>query len=303
MKYEDGGGDLQTFATLIHMSDIQLFAILENRIEHLPVAAEAASFKELYDGMPLGVYSSLLAFEQNKFLGLDGHIARTRQSVALLGWDEPLDEQRLRAGLHNILSAQPAQQARVRYDYLAAPIDVTGEQTRLLVAIRPFPGIPAEVYEEGVTVGFAKTLHRENPLAKTAAFVNDRQKYPIGMPDAYERILVNEAGEILECTSANFYAVINGTLVTANEGILEGITRKIILQLAAENGIPIELRPPTVAEIPSFDEAALSSSSRAIMPIVKIGEQVVGNGRSGPIVTQLLAAYRGYVAGAVETAV
>jgi branched-chain amino acid aminotransferase len=282
---------------------IQLFAILKDRIEPMPVAEGVTGFHDLYAGLPLGVYSSLRTFEQNKFLGLDAHIARTHQSVALLKWDVGLDEPRLREGLHEILSSHPSQQAKVRYDLLAEPIEVAGEQTRLLVGVFPFEGIPDGLYEHGVSVGFAEALHRENPLAKTAVFVNERTQYPIGTPDAYERLLVNGVGEILECTSANFYAVINGTLYTANDGILEGITRKIILQLVAELNIPLQLTPPRLDQIDAFEEAGLSSSSRALIPIVKIGEQVIGNGRSGPIMTKLLKAYQDYVGRAVETAV
>lgn len=285
------------------MKKIQLFAVLPDRVETLPVPEGATDFGELYGGMPLGVYSSLRTYDQNKFLGLDAHIARTHQSVELLGWEAPFDEAQLRVGLHKILSTTPYPQAKVRYDYLAEPVQVGAAQTRLLVAVLPFDGIPKDLYENGVTVGFAEKLHRNNPLAKTAAFVKDRQIYPIGTPDAYERLLINEAGEILECTSANFYAVIGGKLVTAQAGILEGITRKILLQLAEELGIPVELRAPLVSEIGDFDEAALSSSSRAMIPVVKIGKQKVGNGRPGPISRRLLSAYQTYVARAAKTAV
>lgn len=285
------------------MNTIELFAVMPDRVVRLPVSEHVTGFNNLYDGMPLGVYSSLRTFEKNKFLGLDDHIARMHQSVALLGWETPLDEARLRAGLHEIVSGYTSPQAKVRFDYLARPIDVGGEQTRLLVAVFPFDGIPDVLYETGVSVGFAEALHRQNPLAKTAAFVKDRQKYPIGTPDAYERLLVNRSGEILECTSANFYAVIDGALVTAEKGILEGITRKIVLQLAAQLHIPVKLCAPRVEEVGNFGEAALSSSSRAVIPVVKIGEQVVGNGRPGPITRRLLAAYKAYVARAVKTAV
>ena len=62
-------------------------------------------------------------------------------------------------------------------------------------------------------------------------------------------------------------------------------------------------QPVHVDQIASLDEAGLCSSSRALIPIVKIGEQVVGNGRPGPICQRILAAYREYVGGEVKTAV
>ncbi|MEZ4646811.1 MAG: aminotransferase class IV [Chloroflexota bacterium] len=93
-------------------------------------------------------------------------------------------------------------------------------------------------------------------------------------------------------------------LYTAGEGVLEGITRKIILQLAAGLGIAsCGCKALPVDEIDTLDEAALSGSSRAFLPVVRIGEQVVGNGRPGPISRQLLAAYYAFLAREIRPAV
>ncbi|VAW43141.1 hypothetical protein MNBD_CHLOROFLEXI01-3567 [hydrothermal vent metagenome] len=108
---------------------------------------------------------------------------------------------------------------------------------------------------------------------------------------------------MLEGTGSNFYGVLDGALHTAGTGVLAGITRRIILDLAAEQHIPASLTPIHMEEIPLLTEAALSSSSRGLLPIVKIGEQVVGNGRSGSVCQKLLEAYNDFVAREVKTAV
>lgn len=285
------------------MTDLQLFAVEEDGQRPLPVPPHAHTFDDLYDGLPLGVYSVLRTFEHNKFLCLGDHIARMVRSMALLDWDYTLDEGRLRRALHALCTAYPHPEMRVRFDVLAAPAAALGTTSRVLVALMPFTGIPPHYYTEGVQVDFAPTLHRDNPLAKTADFALARRAYSVGTADAYERLLLSDDGRILECTGANFYGVRDGVVITAGSGVLEGVTLQIILKLIAELGIPLRREAIPVAQIDTLDEAALSSASRAIMPIVQIGEQMVGDGRPGPVVQRLLAAYNEFVKREVKTAV
>lgn len=284
------------------MKTVQLFAVEMDRIRPLPVPDHITNFDQLYDGLDLGVYSALRTFAHNKFLYLEHHITRTRRSMVLLGWPDELDETRLRWGLHEACTHYPLPEARVRFDFLASPPHHLGTDSRLLIGLMPFTAPPPELYERGVHVGFAPDLARANPLAKTADFAQKRQAYKAS-GDVYEYLLLSQAGEILEGTSTNFYGVLDGVFHTAGEGVLAGITRKIILDLAAELDIPVSLEPIRVGQIPQLSEAALSGSSRALLPVVQIGDAVVGNGRPGPICQQILAAYNNFVAREVKTAI
>jgi branched-chain amino acid aminotransferase len=128
-----------------------------------------------------------------------------------------------------------------------------------------------------------------------------------GRPSAvvapYEYLLLDSAGRILEGTGTNFWAVRDGVVYTAGEGVLEGITREILLQLIGELGISLRLEAVDSGDIASLDEAALSGSSRALLPVVTIDGQTVGDGRPGPIMRRLLAAYNAFVAESVRTAI
>jgi branched-chain amino acid aminotransferase len=281
---------------------VQLFALEDGAIRSLPVKDMVRGFDQLYNDLELGVYSALRTFDHNKFLYLSHHIQRTRDSMKLLGWADELDDTDLRHGLHAACSQYPLPEARVRFDYLAAPPRHLGTESRLLIGLMPFTAPPPELYQSGVRVGFAPDLARKNPLAKTADFAQARLAYKVG-GEIYEYLLLNEQNQILEGTGTNFYGVLDGILHTAGTGVLAGITRKIILDLAAELNIPVSLEPICVAEISQLSEAALSGSSRALLPVVQIGEEVVGNGRPGPICQQLLAAYNEFVAREVKTAV
>lgn len=287
------------------MNKLRFFAVTESGPQSLPVPDNATSFDDLYDGLPLGVYSALRTFDHNKFLCLEEHLKRTERSMALLGWDFQLDRQRLRRALHEVCTAYPLPDARVRFDVLSEPARLLGTDSRVLIALMPFTPIPPYLYEVGVAVDFAAGLSRKRPLAKTADFALKRRAYPAGHPESepYEYLMLDNKGHILEGTSTNFYGVKGGVVWTAGEGVLEGITRRIILSLLPELDIPLRLQAIHVDEIPRLDEAAISGSSRALLPVVRIGGQRVSNGRPGPVCRRILKAYNLFVAQNIEAAV
>ncbi len=230
---------------------------------------------------------------------------------------------------------------RVRIDVLAAAPEALGTASRELIAIQPFTPPPAALYETGVSVDFAEGLARSNPLVKAARFAErrpasaglsqletaGREETPDDGPPTpaseappdhsplaaaggqrstvvpYEYLLLDADRRILEGTGTNFWAVREGVVYTAGEGVLEGITREIILQLIGELSIPLRMEAVGADEIGSLDEAALSGSSRAFMPVVSIAGQRIGDGRPGPITRRILAAYNAFVAANVRPAI
>ena len=247
--------------------------------------------------LPRHLYNASLA------LHLEDHLERLEQSMALSGWDYRLNRSRLREALHQVTTNYPLPNARVRIDVLARSVPNLGIRSRELIALSPFEPMPESFYRQGVRVDLVKQLNRQQPLVKKADFVLKRRKFLAESPQAYERLMVDGRGNILEGTTSNFFAVCDGCLWTAGQEVLEGIARKIVLYMAAELQLPVRLEPVSVEELPRLDEAALSSSSRAIIPIAQIGVQIIGSGRPGPITSQLLAAYDSYVKRAIRPAV
>ena len=324
------------------MSEFQLFAVEDAGPRPLPVPPEATQFTDLYRGLPLGVYDALRTFDHNKFLYLNRHLARTERSMALLGWSYRLDRARLLRALHAVVTAAPWPEMRVRIDILAGPAEALGATSRELIALQPFAPPPPELYATGVAVAFAAGLARERPLAKTADFAERRpatgglerrptadrrppeeeagatgrrpeeevafpipsavggRRSAVGLP--YEYLLLDSAGRILEGTGTNFWGVRDGVVYTAGEGVLEGITREILLQIISELGIPLRLEAVSAAESAALDEAALSGSSRAFLPVIEIAGQTIGDGRPGPLTGRILAAYNAFVADNVKVA-
>ncbi len=288
----------------MNMCTFRLYAVTEKGPQPLQVPQEATDFADLYAGLSPGVYSALRTFEHNKFLDLESHIARTKLSMELLGWQYSLDEERLRQVLHQVVTSSTSQNARVRFDVLAKPATQLGTDSRELIALMPFNPVPARYYEEGVGVDFAHSLQRELARAKTADFAQQRRRLFSGQTqDHYEHLILDDAGRILEGTKTNFWAVRDGTLYTAGQGVLEGVTRKIVLSLLPELQLPYRLEAIKRDELSQLEEAAISGSSRAIVPVININGQRVGSGHPGPIFHAILESYQVYVVSMIKTAI
>lgn len=286
------------------MADLRFYAVTDEGLQELRVPEGAADFPDLYEGLALGTYSALRTFAHNKFLHLDWHIARTKLSMNLMGMPYDWNEDRFCRALHEAVSINPAENTRVRFDLLQEPGLAAGTTSREVIALKPFVPVPPAYYREGVGAVCTPELRREMARAKTADFVQQRSQFAPGrLQDQYEYLILDQEGHILEGTMTNFWAVRDGEVWTANEGMLEGVTRKIILSLIPQLDIPLRLEAVRQEEIPALTEAAISGSSRAVMPVVQIDGQPVGEGRPGPVFRRILEAYQAYVAKAVRTAI
>ena len=158
----------------------------------------------------------------------------------------------------------------------------------------------AALYSQGARAATCAAIERSDPKVKSAEFSRRRQAYTSTDAAIHEQLLVDARGRILEGFSSNFYAVKQGRLYTADAGVLSGTVRTIILRLAAQAGIPVVSEPVALAALGEFQEAAISSSSRGLMPVVKIDHQLIGAGRPGPVIKALMELYRKYIARAVK---
>jgi branched-chain amino acid aminotransferase len=108
---------------------------------------------------------------------------------------------------------------------------------------------------------------------------------------ANDVLLVSDEGEILEGSSSNFFAVLDGVLRTAHEGVLAGTTRAMVLDVA-EGLLPITCTPVRVDDIARLQEAFVTSVGRAVLPVVSIANQAVGDGSPGPCTQEIRRRYR-----------
>ena len=112
------------------------------------------------------------------------------------------------------------------------------------------------------------------------------------LSSASDAIIATDAdGRITEGPGFNVFALIDGSFVTPDRGVLEGVTRRAVLDIAVDQGIPARLGAITIDDLRRADEAFLTSTAGGVMPVVSIDGRVLGDGRPGPLTTRLRDAY------------
>jgi branched-chain amino acid aminotransferase len=104
-------------------------------------------------------------------------------------------------------------------------------------------------------------------------------------------VLSDPKGNVVEGPGFNIFCVRNGALVTPKEGVLEGISRRTVIEIARALGVPIELRALPADELRGADEAFLTSSGGGVLPVTRVDDHVLGTGRPGPLTQRLHAVY------------
>ena len=157
-------------------------------------------------------------------------------------------------------------------------------------------------YKSGIKVK-TNTILRTNPRAKLTSFIQkaSNEKKLIRNSGLEESIITNNNQELLEGLTSNFYAVKNNTVWTAKTGILNGITRKLVLEEADKEGIKIIYNPVKLDDLDKLDEAFITSTSRGVMPVVKIDEITIGNGKPGNLTKKLAKLFNERISNELES--
>lgn len=153
---------------------------------------------------------------------------------------------------------------------------------------------PDEFYQNGLEIITASTIRNHpaalSPRIKSLNYLNNIMAKVEGLQaNCVEAMMLNHKGEVAECTGDNIFIVTEGRLRTPplDAGILEGITRQAVIDLAEEAGITVEQMPMTRHDVYIADECFLTGSAAEVIPVVKIDSRVIGDGKPGPVTKQL----------------
>jgi len=157
---------------------------------------------------------------------------------------------------------------------------------------------PRAHYEEGMTVVTTAT-RRNSPAAldpgiKSLNYLNNiLAKIEVNRAGAGEGIMLTLDGYVAEATGDNIFIVQRGTLITppAYVGILEGITRASVIEIAHRLGIPFAEQVFTMRNVYSADECFLTGTGAEVVPVVRVDDRTIGDGRPGPMTRQLMQAF------------
>ena len=158
---------------------------------------------------------------------------------------------------------------------------------------------PKEKYAKGLRCTIASTRRNRpdclNPQVKTLNYLNNiLAKIEAIQSNVDEAIMLNEAGCVAEGAADNIWVVQEGTLMTppTHVGILEGITRKVIMEICEEHHIPWREKNMVVHDLIKADEIFLCGTGAELIPVVDIDGRVVGDGKPGPVYRRMLELFR-----------
>lgn len=157
---------------------------------------------------------------------------------------------------------------------------------------------PEEFYRKGmeiVTVPTVRNLHSAlNPAIKSLNYLNNiLAKIEANNAGVEEAILLNAEGFVSECTGDNLFLVKEGELLTPplSAGALYGITRRVVMELAEEEGCRVSEPNLTRYDVFNADECFLTGTGAEIVPVVKVDGRVIGNGKPGALTKKLVKRY------------
>lgn len=232
-----------------------------------------------------------LRSENGKPVLLDDYLDRFQRSAEIVGLPVPLKREAICEEIYKLLQINAHPDCGVRL-VLTGGYSLDGfapSKPNLLILNEKLHFPEPSQYQLGVSLIFYE-YKREWSEVKSTNYFSAVKMLPQLRKNKATDILYHYQGTIFEASRSNFFIIKNGTIVTPSEGILKGITRKTILSLAKEN-YKIELRPIQLKEIEEADEAFITSTTKKILPVTKIDEVIIGNGKPGKISKELIALY------------
>lgn len=264
------------------MSSVIVYRASGDALDRLEIQANSLDDVTLQTGH--GVYTVFRLYPEHRVFRIACHFERLRHSAGLLKRPFLITDNWLRQMLRRAVEASGLGLARVR---LTIPFHAPDTS---IIALEPFTPPNQSMYGMGVCVGLVEGK-RESPRAKNSRFIEWRQGVRSDhRQDVYEIVMHGRSGAILEGLSSSFFAVLDGELHTACNGVLRGISRAVLLEVAPSI-LPVALAPIRVADLPRVSEAMLTSASRGVVPIVRVSDVVIGSGKPGPVVEALRTAY------------
>lgn len=250
-----------------------------------------------------GVYETLRAYQGRIFL-MERHLARLRRSCDLIGLVPPVGDDVWVAIITEILGRNALKDAGLRLTIsrgegeLGIDPALCASPTVVVIA-KAFVPYPARMREQGVRLQLVSVRRNprsaQSPQIKSLSFLNNiLAKQEAVQTGAYDALMLNVDGHVTECTTSNVFFVANHRLHTPSVdcGILEGITREVVIELAGDLGIEVEEGAYAAEAVLQADECFMTNTGLEVMAVSQIGEHLIGQGRCGPMTMELWRAFQ-----------
>ncbi len=245
-----------------------------------------------------GVFEGLRSYE-GRIFRLEDHIRRLNESAKAIWLEIPMTPAELETSIKQTLARSQLQDAYVRV-IVTRGVGNLGldprscREPQVIIIVDTIELYPQALYEKGlelVTVSVTRNHPAAlNPRIKSLNYLNNILAKIEGIQaGCIEALMLNHQGEVAECTGDNLFTVRRGVIQTppAEAGILEGITRDAVIDLAGQAGYPVSCLPLTKHDIYIADECFLTGTAAEVIPVVKVDSRVIGDGTPGEITNDL----------------
>ncbi|MEZ6071743.1 MAG: branched-chain-amino-acid transaminase [Pirellulales bacterium] len=250
-----------------------------------------------------GVFEGIRSYGGKAFR-LEEHLDRLWDSARAIWLEIPLTKEAMTDAVNETLARNKIDDGYVRLvvtrgaGTLGLDPNRTSNPQVIIIADR-ISLYPEEFYDQGLELVTASTIRNHpaalSPRIKSLNYLNNILAKIEGLQaGCVEALMLNTKGEVAECTGDNIFVVRDGVLRTppTDAGILEGITRDVVIELAGEAGLPVREVALTRHDVYVANECFLTGSAAEVVPVVKVDNRVIGSGEPGPITRDLIARFR-----------
>lgn len=250
-----------------------------------------------------GVFEGIRVYNDRVFR-LQEHLSRLYKSAKAIMLEIPLAQEELSRIVIEAVKENGTPEAYIRLVVTRGVGDL-GMNPRLcpkpsiILIVGEIQFYPEKCYAEGIAL-ITSSIRRLNPdmidmRIKSLNYLNNiLAKIEANQAGCLEAVLLNSKGYVTECTGDTIFILANGVLKTppATDQALEGITRAVILKLAADAGIPVQETSMTQYDLYTAEECFLSGTGAELMSAIRIDGRIIGSGKPGPITRKIMSLFQ-----------
>jgi len=250
-----------------------------------------------------GVFEGI-RFYNGRVFHLEGHLDRLWDSARAICLTVPLSREEMTAALLDTIRQNALRDGYIRL-IITRGIGTLGlnpetcRRSSVIIIAASIALYPEELYERGLDIITCGTRRISpgafSPQVKSLNYLNNiLAKIEAIQAGAGEGLMLNEQGYVAECTGDNIFVLKRGILFTPpiSAGGLRGITRGVVMQIAAEFGIPVQEPEMTRYDIYTADECFLTGTAAEIIPVISLDKRLIGSGKPGPETARFIARFR-----------
>jgi len=250
-----------------------------------------------------GVFEGIRAYN-GKIFKEDEHVRRLYNSAKAIMLEIPLSPKEFKQAMYDTMAANDLTDAYIRAVVTRGVGDLGLDPRKcpkptVFIITASIELYPEEFYQKGLDLITASTRQKAgdslSPRIKSCNYLNNILAKIEGIrAGCIEAIMLNAKGEVAECTGDNIFIIVDGVLKTPppDAGILQGITRGVVIEIARVAGMPVQEVPLTRFDLYAADECFLTGSAAEVIPVVTIDERQIGDGKADKTTLDLLAKFR-----------